>query len=142
MRRAPKPSDAKTAYRVVSEKSSTSAQLQRSMEALRKQLVDEFGRPDVPSEVRHAVCDYARMHGLSLRGALDTLIAQASSYEALKMQFRKKLRKLQKKSDRLREGRKAGQQEPRGSEYKVTVFFQGGAPGLGKARNGRKNGPA
>lgn len=83
----------------------------------------------------------AGKHGVSLRSALDALIAQASSYEALKTQFRNRLCKLQKKGDRLREGRRAGQQGPRGSEYEVPRFFQG-APGLGKVRKARKSGPA
>lgn len=92
--------------------------------------------------MRYAVRDYACQHGISLRSALGAMIAEATSYEALKTQIRKRVRKLQKKGDRLRDDSRTGEQGPRGSEYKVTLFFQGGAPGLGKVRKGRKNGPA
>lgn len=101
---------------------------------IREQSERDYGRPDIPSVVRTAARNYAADNKVSLKAALQALVAQYESYEHLERQLKKATAKTQKQHQRQREQAKRKTLPIRGSEFKSIRLVQGGSPGLGGAR--------
>ncbi len=118
--------------------------IERFREQIRNKSIEEYGRPDVPSYVQRAAESYALRKRVSNSNALDALIIEAGSFEALVSQLSKEDRKRAKKASKLeREKIEAAQKKKSPSSQlqiaieaskrsKYVSIVLGGAPGLGK----------
>lgn len=118
--------------------------IERLIEQIRNKSIEEHGRPDVPSYVQRAAESYALRNRVSNSNALDALIIEAGSFEALVSQLSKEHRKRAKKANKLeREKIEAAQKNKSPSSQlqsaieaskrsKYVSIVLGGAPGLGK----------
>lgn len=118
--------------------------IERLREQIRNKSIEEYGRPDVPSYVQRAAESYALRKRVSNSNALDALIIEAGSFEALASQLSKEYRKRAKKANKLeREKIEAAQKNKSPSSQlqsaieaskrsKYVSIVLGGAPGLGK----------
>lgn len=118
--------------------------IDRLREQIRNKSIEEYGRPDVPSYVQRAADSYALRKRVSNSNALDALIIEAGSFEALVSQLSKEHRKRAKKANKLdREKIEAAQKNKSppsqlqraieaSKRSKYVSIVLGGAPGLGK----------
>lgn len=114
------------------------------IQQIKNKSVEEFGRADVPSYVQRVTESYALQKHLSKSNALNALIIQAGSFEALVSQVSKEHRKRERKSNKQAreksEATKKNKSPPSpmqstieaSKRYKYVSIVLGGAPGLGK----------
>ncbi len=110
-------------------------QIEKIHARIREQNTLVFGRPYVPSVVKHAVRSHALDLGISLRTALEALIVEHQTFDLLEKSLKKISIKTQRKHQRQREAASRKSTPPRGSEFKTIRLVQGGAPGLGGSKN-------
>ena len=123
---------------------SSISDIERLRELLRNQSIEEYGRSDVPSYVQRAAESYALRKHVSNRNALDALIVEAGSFDALVGQLSKEYRKRVKKASKVEKERiEAAKKNKSPSSQlqsaieaskrsKYASIILGGAPGLGK----------
>lgn len=113
-------------------------------EQIRNKSIDKYGRPDVPSYVQRAAESYALRERVSNRNALDALILEAGSFEALVSKLSKEHKKRAQKANKLEKERSEAVQKNKclpsqfqraielSKRSKYVSIVMGGAPGLGK----------
>ena len=122
----------------------STSDIEKLREQIRNKSVEKYGRSDVPSYVQRAAESHALRKRVSHRNALDALIIEAGSFEALVSRLSKENSKRARKAKKVeREKIEAAKKSifPPSQTQRVIDALKrskyisivlGGAPGLGK----------